>query len=529
MRHSYEEKIVHNDTTTNYEADVDDLTSLSESNTDLSGKHSSRRSSGSRYSTLRDPEIHRRKFSEFSFESGQEGPLSTRNNHYENVENVRDLAQEPVHYDGPVKAVSMQPRDNYQTKSIILTESDNESDLILGDSKDFRSRSKMSTYTHPLGIRNLQDETEMQHAESSVSKRTVNESTELGANSREIVSTAGQNTPNSVHSVARSEMTAPLKTEQNVDAYNTNNTYVPITSPSRASVISNRQNEVSLHEEVVRETTQTPMIQSERANIQQESHIQEERTQETATNWNDTTKHDASRDPYESSREIAHDSYHPSHDALEDSYRNAIEQHETSTIQRIQSVEQTTSQYINRILEKLQSQDIKRTARDTEILTGIAQIAAEMRNGLDEVRQMILEENQFNLNEINRTFSSEINKLRGPRPMQVPSPIPRTANATKRNIFTRAFDGIKSNKDLDRIEGMLLDLLDQVEHLDRKIDSKSNSTVRHSRRMHGSRPASIQSGRSTKQVLENNEASNFHGYRTQSAINKATGSPLDNI
>ncbi|KAK9253985.1 hypothetical protein V1507DRAFT_480456 [Lipomyces tetrasporus] len=113
------------------------------------------------------------------------------------------------------------------------------------------------------------------------------------------------------------------------------------------------------------------------------------------------------------------------------------------------------NQYMAALADRLLAHDIQRTCRDTEILTGIAELAGEMRMGLEEIRQMIASECQYSRDEINGTIGREVAKIRGPRPyehIQRPDPPVDQPPTQKRNILFKAFSGIKSNGDLERVE-----------------------------------------------------------------------------
>ncbi|KAK9387735.1 hypothetical protein V1515DRAFT_473186 [Lipomyces mesembrius] len=129
------------------------------------------------------------------------------------------------------------------------------------------------------------------------------------------------------------------------------------------------------------------------------------------------------------------------------------------------------NQYMAALVTRLLANDLQRNSRDTEILTGVAKLAGEMRMGLEQIRQTIASENQYSRDDINRTIRFEVSKIRGPRPYQ---PTPKTDSPVgqlqgqKKNLLLRAFGGIKSNSDLERVENLLLQILSQVEHLDNR-------------------------------------------------------------
>lgn len=132
------------------------------------------------------------------------------------------------------------------------------------------------------------------------------------------------------------------------------------------------------------------------------------------------------------------------------------------------------------LMDHLAVRDAQRNARDTEILVTLVRSAAEMRNQFEEMKKFIAD--QDNAIMTNTTQQSNIlgqKILQGPRPQPLGSPrVPRTAHSStdggtediqvkRRNIFKRALKGLgqKSTNDLANIEGMLMQLLDEVEGL----------------------------------------------------------------
>ncbi|KAK9338430.1 hypothetical protein LIPSTDRAFT_287176 [Lipomyces starkeyi NRRL Y-11557] len=115
------------------------------------------------------------------------------------------------------------------------------------------------------------------------------------------------------------------------------------------------------------------------------------------------------------------------------------------------------NQYMAALVNRLLANDLQRNSRDTEILTGVAKLAGEMRMGLEEIRQTIASENQQSRDDINRTISFEVSKIRGPRPYQstrkTDSPVGQQ-QGQKKNLLLKAFGGIKSSSDLQRVENL---------------------------------------------------------------------------
>ncbi|KAK9368993.1 hypothetical protein V1509DRAFT_563788 [Lipomyces kononenkoae] len=120
------------------------------------------------------------------------------------------------------------------------------------------------------------------------------------------------------------------------------------------------------------------------------------------------------------------------------------------------------NQYMTALVDKLVANDVRRNQRDTEILTGVARLAAELRMGLDDIHQKLANENQLSRDEISRIISFEVSKIRGPRPYQPPQKNDSPAGpkqAQRKNILLRAFGGIKSNSDLERVENLYVQVL----------------------------------------------------------------------
>ncbi|KAK9360476.1 hypothetical protein V1504DRAFT_440473 [Lipomyces starkeyi] len=115
------------------------------------------------------------------------------------------------------------------------------------------------------------------------------------------------------------------------------------------------------------------------------------------------------------------------------------------------------NQYMAALVNRLLANDLQRNSRDTEILTGVAKLAGEMRMGLEEIRQTIASENQHSRDDINRTISFEVSKIRGPRPYQSTrntDPPVGQQQGQKKNLLLKAFGGIKSSSDLQRVENL---------------------------------------------------------------------------
>ena len=128
------------------------------------------------------------------------------------------------------------------------------------------------------------------------------------------------------------------------------------------------------------------------------------------------------------------------------------------------------------LMDHLTVRDGQRNARDTEILVTLVRSAAEMRTSFEDMKKFIETQNKFNISQsdqqANRTVSKIVDATKaGSGSAQGP----RSNSASdrddlpskRRNIFKRALSGLsgKNEKDLTRIEEMLMQLLDEVEGL----------------------------------------------------------------
>ena len=128
------------------------------------------------------------------------------------------------------------------------------------------------------------------------------------------------------------------------------------------------------------------------------------------------------------------------------------------------------------LMDHLTVRDAQRNARDTEILVTLVRSAAEMRNSFEEMKKFIAEQDRMIMANTDKDADITVQKvLGGPRPLPLGSSriTRRTTDddedvQTKRkNIFRRALKGLsnKSSNDLSRMEGMLTQLLTEVEEL----------------------------------------------------------------
>ncbi len=126
------------------------------------------------------------------------------------------------------------------------------------------------------------------------------------------------------------------------------------------------------------------------------------------------------------------------------------------------------------LMDHLTVRDSQRNARDTEILVTLVRSAAEMRQSFDEIKKFIVEQDRMIMQNADRSADQAAQKaLSGPRPQ--PASSPRTLRQSQEEIQTkrkgvlrRALKGLtgsKSANDLAKVEGMLMQILDNVEDL----------------------------------------------------------------
>ena len=138
------------------------------------------------------------------------------------------------------------------------------------------------------------------------------------------------------------------------------------------------------------------------------------------------------------------------------------------------SVDNIQSKDVVALMDHLTVRDAQRNARDTEILVTLVRTAAEMRQSFDEIRKFIVEQDNKIMQNAERGNDQTVRKvLGGPRPL--PGSSPRTPNlsnedvqAKRKGVLRRALKGLtggKSTNDLAKVEGMLMQILGNVEDL----------------------------------------------------------------
>ena len=141
-------------------------------------------------------------------------------------------------------------------------------------------------------------------------------------------------------------------------------------------------------------------------------------------------------------------------------------------------IDRIESKDIVALMDHLTVRDAQRNARDTEILVTLVRTAAEMRNTFEDVKKAIADQGDLVMDTADKQHQQTQKAIGGPRPAP-PSASARFARAPpsasedddlpakRKNIFRRAVKGLgnKNTAELQNIEGMLMQLLDDVEGL----------------------------------------------------------------
>jgi hypothetical protein len=135
-------------------------------------------------------------------------------------------------------------------------------------------------------------------------------------------------------------------------------------------------------------------------------------------------------------------------------------------------IERIQSKDIVALMDHLTVRDAQRNARDTEILVTLVRSAAEMRTSFEQMKRFIADQDDLIMDNSERGHERTHKALGGPRPLPPSASRNRQLNTAdeedkRKNIFKRALKGLslKSGNDLTKIEGMLEQLLDEVEAL----------------------------------------------------------------
>ncbi|CAG7963022.1 unnamed protein product [Penicillium nalgiovense] len=135
-------------------------------------------------------------------------------------------------------------------------------------------------------------------------------------------------------------------------------------------------------------------------------------------------------------------------------------------------IERIQSQDIVALMDHLTVRDAQRNARDTEILVTLVRSAAEMRTSFEQMKKFIADQDDLIMDTSDRGHERTHRALGGPRPLPPSASRNRQLNTAdeddkRKSIFKRALKGLslKSGGDLAKIEGMLEQLLGDVEAL----------------------------------------------------------------
>lgn len=141
-------------------------------------------------------------------------------------------------------------------------------------------------------------------------------------------------------------------------------------------------------------------------------------------------------------------------------------------------IDRIESKDIIALMQHLMVRDAQRSARDTEILVTLVRSAAEMRNSFEDIKRMLADTEDVIITEVKENTEKTVQRaIGGPRPF--PGSGARSLaggasqagtddlRAKKQNLFRRALKGLsaKGDKDLGRIEEMLMQLLTEVDTL----------------------------------------------------------------
>ncbi|KAJ5581467.1 hypothetical protein N7535_000087 [Penicillium sp. DV-2018c] len=133
-------------------------------------------------------------------------------------------------------------------------------------------------------------------------------------------------------------------------------------------------------------------------------------------------------------------------------------------------IERIQSEDIVALMNHLTVRDAQRNARDTEILVTLVRSAAEMRTSFEQMEKFIAEQCKLILDTTERGHERTQTALGGPRPLPPSGSRNRQLNTAeedkRKNILKRVLKGLSlKGNDLSKIEGVLEQLLDEVEAL----------------------------------------------------------------
>ena len=178
------------------------------------------------------------------------------------------------------------------------------------------------------------------------------------------------------------------------------------------------------------------------------------------------------------------------------------------------------------LMDHLTVRDAQRNARDTEILVTLVRSAAEMRNTFEELKQFIRVQDAMVMNNTDKRVDlAEQRIIGGPRPQPMGSPrAPRSSTdeldfeTKKKNVFKRALKGLgsKGDKDIKNIEGMLIQLLGEVEGLKQvhqlTLDQQRTNSMTSYEHMRAGAPGAPESGYEPEGRANTASSPNQSGY-----------------
>lgn len=191
-----------------------------------------------------------------------------------------------------------------------------------------------------------------------------------------------------------------------------------------------------------------------------------------------------------------------------------------------QGLDRIESKDIVALMDHLTVRDAQRNARDTEILVTLVRSAAEMRNTFEELKQFIRVQDAMVMNNTDKRVDlAEQRIIGGPRPQPVGSPrAPRSSTdeldyeTKKKNVFKRALKGLgsKGDKDIKNIEGMLIQLLGEVEGLKQvhqlTLDQQRTNSMTSYEHMRAEAPGAPESGYEPEGRANTASSPNQSGY-----------------
>jgi hypothetical protein len=140
---------------------------------------------------------------------------------------------------------------------------------------------------------------------------------------------------------------------------------------------------------------------------------------------------------------------------------------------------------IRALMDHLTVRDAQRNARDTEMLITLVKTAAEMRNSFEDLKKLVSDQGDNMIEENTKLHERTQKVIGGPRPQPVsrntktPASEDEDVPTKRRNMLRRALGlGNKNTQELQNIEGMVMQLLDEVEGLRAMHTTNQNNEIR---------------------------------------------------